>query len=257
MPFTFAHPAIFIPFQKVITRKLSVTGLILGSLIPDFEYFLKMEAGKNISHHWLGVLIFDIPVAFLFTFLFHNIVRNLFIINSPNWIKNRFYQYVNFNWNSYFLVNKFKVFISILIGVLSHLFLDAFTHYDGLFVVYFLNLSITVNVLSHKIPYYLILQILGSIIGLIYGYLYMVNFKINNYKQEVVSKIGFYWLTIIIVATCLFVIRLIVLPNRLSFWDVFMASMGSLIYSFIITGIYQTVFFNLFGKNNGNSNKLI
>jgi len=36
MPFTFSHPAIVLPLTKA-RLKLSATGLIVGSTIPDFE----------------------------------------------------------------------------------------------------------------------------------------------------------------------------------------------------------------------------
>jgi hypothetical protein len=42
MPFTFAHPAIVLPLKHLPKRWYSLTGLIIGSMTPDFEYFIRM-----------------------------------------------------------------------------------------------------------------------------------------------------------------------------------------------------------------------
>jgi hypothetical protein len=39
MPFTLSHQPFFLPFLKI--KKLSATALIIGSMSPDFEYFLE------------------------------------------------------------------------------------------------------------------------------------------------------------------------------------------------------------------------
>ncbi|WP_240482010.1 DUF4184 family protein [Flavobacterium psychrophilum] len=39
MPFTFSHPAIILPLRYLPRQWFSLTGLIIGSLTPDFEYF--------------------------------------------------------------------------------------------------------------------------------------------------------------------------------------------------------------------------
>ena len=74
MPFTFSHPAIVLPFLK--TKKLSATGLIVGSMCPDFEYFIRMKVQSSISHTFLGLIVFNLPIGLLATFLFHEIIKN-------------------------------------------------------------------------------------------------------------------------------------------------------------------------------------
>ena len=48
MPFTFAHPAIVLPFYKK-PKFFSMTTLIIGSMSPDFEYFLRMKIKSDMS----------------------------------------------------------------------------------------------------------------------------------------------------------------------------------------------------------------
>ena len=49
MPFTFAHPAIVLPFYKK-PKFFSMTTLIIGSMSPDFEYFLRVKIKSDMSH---------------------------------------------------------------------------------------------------------------------------------------------------------------------------------------------------------------
>ena len=76
MPFTAAHPAIVLPLIKRNPRMVSATGLIAGSLAPDFEYFLKLSVNGVHGHTLWGLIYFDIPVAAFLAVLFHALVKN-------------------------------------------------------------------------------------------------------------------------------------------------------------------------------------
>ena len=144
MPFTFSHPAIILPLTNFPKKWFSLTGLIIGSLTPDFEYFLRMKIFSIYSHTLPGIFWFDFPLAIILCFLFHQIIRTTFVKNLPNFIQTRFLIYNSFNWKKYFKENLLIVFISIIIGISSHLFWDSFTHEDGFFVTHlsFLKSSI-------------------------------------------------------------------------------------------------------------------
>lgn len=47
MSFTFSHPAIVSPLNYFPNKWFSLTGLVIGSLTPDFEYFLRMRIKSN------------------------------------------------------------------------------------------------------------------------------------------------------------------------------------------------------------------
>lgn len=134
MPFTFAHPFIVLPFNKLERGWVSLTGLVMGSIIPDFEYFFRMRPETKYSHEWLGILWFDFPLALLFTFIFHNNIRNTLIDHMPPALQKKTKRYKRLHWNSYFTRNWNLVVVSIFIGILSHFFLDAFTNEHGFFV---------------------------------------------------------------------------------------------------------------------------
>ncbi|HYH16960.1 MAG TPA: DUF4184 family protein [Flavisolibacter sp.] len=163
MPFTFSHPAIVLPLNRV--KGLSITGLITGSIAPDFEYFIRMADKRVYTHTWTGLLWFDTPLALLLAFLFHNVVRNQLIYNAPINFQRRLMRYEYFNWTLYFKKRWLIITVSVIIGIISHLFWDGFTHENGFFVSYLPFLSTTILIGSFSIEGHMMLQLLSSIIG--------------------------------------------------------------------------------------------
>ena len=102
MPFTFSHPAIILPFRYLPVKWFSFTGLVIGSLTPDFEYFIRMKVQSIYSHTLLGIFWFDLPLAILLAFLFHSLVRDTLFFNLPK----------TFNPEFWFLLSLTGIFIS-------------------------------------------------------------------------------------------------------------------------------------------------
>lgn len=165
MPFTFSHPAIVLPLTYLPRQWFSLTGLIIGSLTPDFEYFLRMRIKSNYSHTIDGLFWFDLPLGLLLAFLFHNIVRNSLFDNLPTFLKSRFSAFRQLYWNEHFKRNWFVVTISILIGAASHILWDSFTHDHGYFVQTIPTLQNSVDFLGGQIPILKILQHSSTLIG--------------------------------------------------------------------------------------------
>jgi hypothetical protein len=134
MPFTFSHPALVLPARLLPKWTYSMTGLIVGSITPDFEYFIRMNVISIYSHTLWGLLYFDLPVAIAITFIFHDNVRDNLINNLPKSVQSRFTYLKSFDWNSTFRKTWPIVILSIIIGSASHIFWDDFTHVSGYFV---------------------------------------------------------------------------------------------------------------------------
>lgn len=165
MPFTFSHPAIVLPLTYFPRKWFSLTGLVIGSLTPDFEYFLRMKVQSNYSHTLSGVFWFDLPLGILLAFIFHDIVRNKLFYNLPTFLKSKFLEFKDFNWNKYFKKNWFVVIVSVIIGALSHIFWDSFTHDSGFFVQTIPSLKNKIDFLGIQLPIFKILQHGCTIIG--------------------------------------------------------------------------------------------
>lgn len=71
MPFTFSHPAIILPLTSSKRQWFSATGLVIGSMTPDFEYFIRMKVQSDFSHTLPGLLWFDLPLGLLLSFIYN------------------------------------------------------------------------------------------------------------------------------------------------------------------------------------------
>lgn len=239
MPFTAAHPAIILPLRKY-GYKLSWTGLIIGSMVPDFEFFFRLRETENFGHQLIGVILLDIPLAILASFLFHNVIRNQFIDHLPNWYKKRFLIYRNFNWNQYFKAHYKTIFISIIIGIATHLFWDGFTHYNGFFVTHVSFFSKRYSLFSFALPIYWILQILSSIIGLVILQVFIRKIPESSDNNIRAEKNFIYWMAIINITGVVFMARLILLPQYESKMDLLIAFLGSILYAWIFINFVFT-----------------
>lgn len=201
MPFTFAHPAIVLPLAKY-QKWFSLTGLTIGSMSPDFEYFLRMEITSHYSHRVIGVFLFDLPVSLLVTLIFHHIIRNPMIENLPTCLYQRFNVYRILNWTQYAVNHGFILIVSILIGIISHLIWDAFTHQSGIFVMRFPYLQQTVMWDS---PIYKLLQHGSTLLGMIFiGLFIFYQPKISTEKPSVSLR---YWVSVLGITLLIFTIR--------------------------------------------------
>jgi hypothetical protein len=170
MPFTFSHPAIVLPLTKA-RLKLSATALVVGSMIPDFEYFIRMRDRSRYSHTLTGLFWFDIPLALLVCFIYHLVVRNTLFNNLPSFLKDRFSVYRSFNWPRYFVKNWAIVLVSIIIGAVSHILWDGVTH-NTMFYVNQADLSTMMKIGTINLAGYKFLQMASTIgggLGVIYS----------------------------------------------------------------------------------------
>jgi len=207
MPFTFSHPAIVLTLTFLPRRWFSLTGLIIGSLTPDFEYFLRMRIVSNYSHTMYGLFWFDLPLGLLLAFLFHNIVRNSLLENFPMFLKSRLLSFKQFDWNRHFKRNWIIVIISILIGSASHIFWDSFTHDQGYFVQTIPALQNSVQFLGKQIPILKILQHSSTLVGALVIAFAVYQLPKNKIENEKISMK--YWTIFIGLTLTIIIVRLL------------------------------------------------
>ncbi len=195
MPFTFAHPAIVMPLKKYLNKYVSSTALILGSMLPDFEYFIRMHLTSEYSHTIAGIFYFDLPLGIILAFIYHNVVRNILIGNLPCIFQGSLIDIKRFNWNKYFFQNKIVVIVSFLVGISSHLLWDSFTHESGFFVEKISLLSYTINYKAFDVSIYKILQHGSTLLGICYIILYILRRPIIMTKFHKANIVYWtYWL---------------------------------------------------------------
>jgi hypothetical protein len=206
MPFTFSHPAIVLPVTYLPKKWYSLSGLIVGSITPDFEYFIRMKDYSKYSHTIAGMFWFDVPLGLMLLFIFHNIVRNVLIGYLPFSLNIRFSSFDNFNWNRYFGQNIMVVLISLLVGIASHVFWDSFTHAHGYFFEAIPAFKDSINIFNHHIYGSFFLQMGSSIVG---GLIMAVAvFKLPEGRNTKQDNILNFWLLVSLVTISVVNIRL-------------------------------------------------
>jgi hypothetical protein len=165
MPFTFSHPAIVLPLTKINPKYISSSALIMGSMSPDFEYFINMKLGRIHGHTLSGAFYYDLPVTLICLILFHLLVRDTLIDHLPHPLHEKYKHLKKLNWICYFKLRWHVVLYCSLIGIFSHLFWDSFTHAPGFFSSVFPALNESVYVFNTHIKVYYLLQITSSVVG--------------------------------------------------------------------------------------------
>lgn len=235
MPFTFSHPAIVLPLTILPRQWFSLTGLVIGSLTPDFEYFIRMRVQSNYSHTVYGLFWFDLPLGLLLTFIFHNIVRDSLFNNLPTIFKSRLANFNLFDWNSYFKQNWFVVLVSILVGAVSHLFWDSFTHDNGYFVRTISALTNVVDLFGRQIPTFKILQHTSTFLGGIL--IILVLFKLPADKSVHGQLNLKYWFTFTALTLAIISIRLLSGLNYKLYGHLIVTAISASLISFTLTPI--------------------
>ena len=131
MPFTLSHPAAAVPFSR---WGLVLSALVVGSLSPDFIYFIFLSPRYHAGHTFIGIFILDIPMGLVVLWIFHKILKypilSLFPITHQQClmpVANRFH---------FFPLRHFILIVfSLFIGALTHIAWDAVTHFNGWVVV--------------------------------------------------------------------------------------------------------------------------
>jgi len=130
MPFTLAHPAAVLPLLRKGRPWLSATGLVLGSMSPDFEYFIRLRPGGGFGHSLLGLLLMDVPLSLIVAGLFYGLVRKPLVRNLPAFLRNRLSYFQQHPWPLSNLWSP-RLLLGIIIGGITHILWDDLTHSRG------------------------------------------------------------------------------------------------------------------------------
>ena len=124
-----AHPVAVLPFRRL---KLDWTCLVIGSMAPDFEYFLRADLSSSLSHTLRGLFVFCLPITIVAAALFHHVVKMPALRIAPVALARRLAAYAQRPWMPRWTVATFAILVlSALVGAATHLFWDGITHGDG------------------------------------------------------------------------------------------------------------------------------
>jgi hypothetical protein len=164
MPWTFAHPAAVLPLRPWCPHRLSFGALVVGSISPDIGYYVGWFDLATAAHTLLGLLTICLPSGLALTALvrvLHRPVAGLLpyrhrqaILSLPPMPLPKS------------PITAWTIGISVLIGAVSHVAWDSFTHGTGYLVSKWPALRMPVLVLfTRPIPVFDLLQHASSVVG--------------------------------------------------------------------------------------------
>lgn len=239
MPFTISHAAIVVPFTNTSRQYLSATGLIIGSMVPDFFYFILLNPYFNSGHQWWGIFVYDIPLALVLAWLYHQVVKPILLPYLPGWAGKRMQLFRTFNWNSYFRQHYVVVLTSIVLGVLTHFFLDAFTHADGGFVTHipFLQRDITIG--QHPMKMWYLMQYLSSVAGLLLLLLFFMKIpRVDSLPKTSAGQKARFWIMTAILSGLVLIANEYLHPIACKGMDYLAVALGGVFYGILLTVLW-------------------
>ena len=129
MPFTLSHPAAAVPLARPL--RLPMSALWVGSLSPDFIYFLQLKAEGEFGHSFWGLFFFCLPLSLLVLWLWHRLVKGSAVALLPAWAGRRAARAAAEPFSFGPGRRLGQICAAILVGALTHDAWDAFTHTDG------------------------------------------------------------------------------------------------------------------------------
>ncbi|AOZ93120.1 DUF4184 family protein [Paenibacillus crassostreae] len=239
MPFTFAHPLYIVPLKLIKPRYINLAGLILGSMSPDFEYFIALEPYQTIGHTHLGLLLQALPLSVIFILLISGVMKTL-VSHLPSTfnIDIRLYTFLKF-FDYRDPLNWLKFLISVVIGFYSHLFVDAFTHLSGYFVMrypFFQNSYF--NLPMYKILQYS-LSIIGMLVQLLLILLLVINtpYSISSFRRVPSKRKILYWSSVCIITISVMIAKLALTTSPNILGIIIVSSISGLILGILIASI--------------------
>lgn len=121
----------------------------------------------EIGHHFIGIFLVDVPLGLILALMIHTVIRDPFIEYLPRFLKQRFIAFQNLNWLKYLLNNFWTVVVSLILGIMTHILWDAFTHQSGFFVQLSPVLQHVIHFGKIDIPVFKSLQYSSGVLGLL------------------------------------------------------------------------------------------
>ncbi len=127
MPFTISHAAAVLPFTRPLARWHLLSAAIIGSMVPDFHLFLPWHLQRFETHSIVALFTFCLPVGLATYWLFQWHIKVAVVELLPDAAYRR--------WRAFERPAEFSSLrawglgvFGVLLGALTHLTWDAFTH---------------------------------------------------------------------------------------------------------------------------------
>lgn len=121
MPFTLSHPAAVLPLLRPLARYGVLSALVVGSIAPDFPYYVGVRGARPYTHSLISILWFSIPVGWLAYLGFQLLLRRPAVFLLPEPLRARLDPRPH-------IAAFGPVTLSLALGALTHVAWDTLTH---------------------------------------------------------------------------------------------------------------------------------
>lgn len=129
MPFTLSHPLAVVPFRRWCPTWFNFAALVIGSMSPDFGYFINQFDAAAYAHSIVGTFVICLPTGLLALGIFYALRKPLcFILPEPHRSALMPLTVAPHARSIRWLL---VAAISILTGTWTHTIWDSFTHSYG------------------------------------------------------------------------------------------------------------------------------
>jgi len=127
MPFTIAHAAAVLPFSRPLARVRLLSAALIGSMAPDFGWFMPWRPARFETHGAISLFTFCLPVGLAVYWIFQRLIKPPLIELLPPGAYGRWRE-----WSAPADYASLRQWIlagcGVLGGAITHLVWDAFTH---------------------------------------------------------------------------------------------------------------------------------
>jgi hypothetical protein len=163
VPFTISHAAAVLPLRGLARGAFPLAALMIGSMSPDFAYFLPGESLRVLTHSIPGIFWFCWPVSMIVWLVFTRVLeRPTFALLPDAW-------HAKFSPSSRDMTPASLALVSaaIIIGAATHILWDSFTHRGTAVVEALPGLhSVAFHYHGWRIRWFVVLQHLSTVAGL-------------------------------------------------------------------------------------------
>ena len=161
MPFTVSHAAAVLPLHRLSRNLLPMSALMIGSMAPDFGYFFSLESSRLVTHSFMGLLTFSLPVGLcVWLFYVHVLEKATITLLGDSWHT----RFARTAATTPKLIG--RACIAIVVGAFTHLLWDSFTH-RGTFATDAVPALLSPMPGLSWMPVYHFLHGLSSVVGLV------------------------------------------------------------------------------------------
>lgn len=200
MPFTISHAAAVLPLRKFTQARLPLAALMIGSMSPDFPYFIPGDPDRMFTHSIAGVFWFCWPVSLAVWLVFVRVLEQpTFALLPESWGARFASSNRELSFKSLALAS-----LAVIVGALTHLLWDSFTHRGTVMVETFPALhSVAFHYNGWRIRWFLVLQHLSSLAGMMILLLWAWRLPPSNNNARLLppsSRATRMWAAIILVS---------------------------------------------------------